>query len=126
MYLLNRVSLVGRINDFPNVLLQGQNRELMTFQLSTVETDQKETMQDREHKVLVEEPSLILYARTFLTPGNLVFVEGGLEYIRVDSRDSCEAWIVVSSPHDILHPLCFAQAPTKQARARESFSTGVG
>ena len=106
MQLLNRVSLVGRLETEPRVVMADGNRELMTFVLETGEIDsgQKYPVKPlQRHLVAIEEPLMACYVHTYLSQGDLVLIEGQLESTLRD--EFSQVWVVVSEGQGLLHPL---------------------
>jgi single-stranded DNA-binding protein len=101
MQLLNRVSLVGRLETEPRVVMADGNRELMTFVLETGQSNSVGSLQ--RHLVAIEEPLMACYARTYLSQGDLMLVEGQLESTL--REEFSQSWVVVSKGHGLLHPL---------------------
>jgi len=119
MQLLNRVSLIGRLATEPMVASPNRHEEIMVFRLNTDSFDstKPEVSSPKHHLVSVEDPLLVCYAQTYLQQGDLVFVEGKLDYIFLgDTKEVC---IVVEQGQGFLHPLMVGQRYNPASREHE-------
>ena len=104
MHQLNRVNLIGTIASGPQIYSIGRNERLMTLEIVTeILNAEHETqpIQLHRHKIAINESLIIEYADSFLSVGDLVFVEGQLEQLATGS----ETWIVVSQSYGLIHLL---------------------
>lgn len=102
MYFLNRVYMIGRVTENPNIFLEGNSERVAILRLNT-QWDQDAT--PHIHTVFIEDPLMVEYAHSCLTAEDLVFVEGRLEPITGDSGLYQENWIVISKECGLLHPV---------------------
>jgi len=100
--LLNRVSLVGRLETELRILRTNGSQESVAFVLGTefLNYGQKDPNSRQYHQVAIEDPLAACYARTYLNQGDLVFIEG-----RLESIPGKDAWVVVEEGQGMLHPL---------------------
>lgn len=108
MHLLNRVSLIGRFQGEPSIAFQGYTPNLMTFTVSTQSRCLPNASQSRacvDHQVAIEDPMMIEYANSYLRSGDLVSVEGRLEYLSYDLKEPKQTWVVVREGDGFIHPL---------------------
>ena len=100
--LLNRVSLVGRLETELRILRTNGSQESIAFVLGTefLNYGQRDPNSRQYHQVAIEDPLAVAYARTYLNQGDLVFIEGRLESI--PGKDS---WVVVEEGQGLIHPL---------------------
>ena len=102
MYILNRITLIGRLKKNPEVFWVGAQESLATFTLLTPIEGSKI---EQQHHILVESPLLVEYASSSLVEGNLVFVEGRLENVISDTASAQACWILISKTFGGLHPI---------------------
>ncbi len=102
MYILNRVTLIGRLKKMPDVYWINAQESIATF---TLLTPIPGSQIEQQHQVLVEDPLQVEYTISCLVEGNLVFVEGELEQVGSGTTPSQTSWILISKTFGGLHPI---------------------
>ncbi len=102
MYLLNRVTIIGHLEDNPEIYWLNAKKSIAIFTLLTpiAGSDQKQ-----RHHILVDDPQLVEYVASCLSSGQLVFVEGQLEHVSRNGSSDQTSWVVVSKTFGGLHPI---------------------
>ena len=105
MFTLNRLSLIGRIPEHPHIFIKGNNERVATLCLHTY-LDEDTQRHLRQYNVFIDNPKIIEYVDTFLSAGDMIYVEGQLEPVPV--QDSAhpdhvqENWISISADQGLL------------------------
>ncbi len=102
MYILNRVTIIGRLKKNPDVYWVSAQESIATFTLLTPIAGSKI---EQQHQVLVEDSLQVEYAVSCLVEGQLVFVEGELEHVGSATPPSQTSWILISKTFGGLHPI---------------------
>ncbi len=102
MYLVNRITIIGHLEDNPEIYWLNARKSIAIFTLLTsIEgSDQKQ-----KHRILVQDPSFVEYAASCLSHGQLVLVEGQLEHVACNGSTDQTSWVVISETFGGLHPI---------------------
>lgn len=103
MHLLNRVHLIGYIDESPRTFLYGKDN-VMIFYVST-KTRQTPHPFTYRHQIIVEDQLMITYVQDRIVAGSLVYLEGILQYDRSEGEDKTDAWILIAPNNGVIHPL---------------------
>ena len=94
---LNKVMLIGRLGQDPEVRSTQDGRSLCTFSLATSENwNDKNTGEKREktewHRVVVFNEGLVNIIQQYVKKGSNVFIEGQLQTRKWEDKDGIEKY----------------------------------
>ena len=94
---LNKVMLIGRLGQDPEVRNTQDGRSLCTFSIATSESwNDKNTGEKREktewHRIVVFNEGLVNIVRQYVKKGSNVFIEGQLQTRKWEDKDGIEKY----------------------------------
>ena len=122
---LNKVMLIGRLGQDPEVRSTQDGRSLCTFSLATSENwNDKNTGEKREktewHRVVVFNEGLVNIIQQYVKKGSNVFIEGQLQTRKWEDKDGIEKYtteVVLQGFNST-----FKMLDTKNSGSSENFS----
>ena len=122
---LNKVMLIGRLGQDPEVRSTQDGRSLCTFSLATSENwNDKNTGENREktewHRVVVFNEGLVNIIQQYVKKGSNVFIEGQLQTRKWEDKDGIEKYtteVVLQGFNST-----FKMLDTKNSGSSENFS----
>ena len=122
---LNKVMLIGRLGQDPEVRSTQDGRSLCTFSLATSENwNDKNTGEKREktewHRVVVFNEGLVNIIQQYVKKGSNVFIEGQLQTRKWEDKDGIEKYTTEVVLQGFNSP--FKMLDSKNSGSSENFS----
>ncbi len=105
MFTLNRLSVVGHMPQNPQIYFVGNNKRVATLTLHTL-LEEPNQQGPCKYNVFIDNPDIVEYVDTFVSAGDMVYLEGRLEPIASRNKDhpnhALENWISITEAQSVL------------------------